>query len=268
MAQAALVGQLCRLFLADREGLVTAFRVYLDEGGVNAGAKVLTVAGYVAKPSQWQLFTKEWNKVLKPTGLTAYHATDAQGLYDEFRDWTRDDVVALVKKLLPIITKYARGIAIAIVMDDFQEAFAKREDLKAAFASPYGACFQWLVQSLLELADRQRLQARFAFVHETNDMKREAIQAFDFVKTETVYGDRLISLSFADKKEFPPLQAADILAFEVQKRLANQEKPERKAFTALGEPWIRFYDKKNLHKLIASTEKVIALRKLAEKQSS
>ena len=77
MGSASLVGQLCKTFLADRDGHVMLLRVYIDESGTDKGAPVLTVAGYVAKPSQWQTFSKEWTRVLKPTGIKVYHATDA-----------------------------------------------------------------------------------------------------------------------------------------------------------------------------------------------
>jgi hypothetical protein len=42
-----------------------------------------------------------------------------------------------------------------------------------------------------------------------------------------------MSLAFAGKKEFPPLQAADILAYEGGKFLKNPTGTPRRAFTAL-----------------------------------
>jgi hypothetical protein len=77
MGSASLVGQLCRHFLADRDGEVALFKIYLDEAGINKDAPVLTVAGYVARPIVWKEFTKQWDRVLKPTGVECYHATDA-----------------------------------------------------------------------------------------------------------------------------------------------------------------------------------------------
>jgi len=272
MGAAVLVGQLGWHFLAEREGLVTVVKVYLDEGGTNKGARVLTVAGYAARPSEWRNFTKEWNRVLRPTGIKCYHATDAQALRGEFSDWTSQRVAELAERLLPIIPRHAAGLAVGIVMSDFEEALAGRPDLRALFASPYAACFQWLVQSLAELAQKKKTPTRFSFVHETNNMKHEAQQAFDWVKTETTYGKHLVSLVFADKAEFVPLQAADILAFEVQKRLADQSRPERRSMTALNpggrKIWVRFYSRQSMPYLISVLEKVAALKARLEERPS
>jgi hypothetical protein len=272
MPDARIVGQLAVHFLAGREGLVTVVKVFLDEAGINKGAKVLTVAGYAARPSHWIEFTKAWNRVLRPSGIKCYHATDAQALRGEFEGWKPEDRDELVKRLLPIIPKHAVGISISIVMPDFEAALADRPDLKEMFASPYGACFQWLLQSILELNAGATNRVRLAAVHETNNMKREAQQAWEWLSEQPRYAVKLVSLSFADKTEFVPLQAADILAFEVGRRLANQTGPERRALTALnpkpGSVWIRFYDKKNMPFLISVLERMKELKSVLEKQSA
>lgn len=267
-----LVGQLAWHFLAEREGLVAVVKVYMDEAGTDSASKVLTVAGYAARPSRWQAFTREWNAVLRPTGIKCYHATDAQACQGEFRQWKPEQVAELASALLPIIPRYAAGLAVSIVMPDYRAAISQRPELETLFASPYAACFQWLVQSLLSVAQERKAKSRFSFVHETNDMRRDAQEAFYWMKAEVDSRKNLVSLVFADKAEFVPLQAADILAFEVGKRLGNQTGPERRALTTLnpggGKIWIRFYDKRNMPHLISVLEKVTALKKQVEGQSS
>lgn len=157
--------------LADRRGIVALVKFYLDEAGTHAEAPVLTVAGYGALPSQWKLFTKEWNATLRPAGIKCYHATDAQALKGEFKEWDAPKRDELVARLLPIIPKYAAGIAISIVMKDFNVTFASRPDLKDILGDPYAACFQWLVQTLVNLAQEHRSDSSLAFIHENNDQK-------------------------------------------------------------------------------------------------
>jgi hypothetical protein len=235
-------------------------RVYIDESGTDKGAPVLTVAGYVAKPSQWQTFSKEWTRVLKPTGIKVYHATDAQACRGEFEGWKKEEVAALASKLLPIIPKYAAGISINLNMRDFDAALEKRPELRSCFPDPYGACFHWMTLKLVELAKKHNGEARFALIHEQNSQQHEAQEAYDWIKDRRDTDGSLISLTFAKKDEFVPLQAADILAFEASKRIRDPSKPDRIPWTILNPVHKRtscmYYDKSNMHRLIALLETV------------
>lgn len=58
--------------------------------------------------------------------------------------------------------------------------------------------------------------------------------------------NRILSLSFQDKREFPPLQAADILAYELyqksKRQFGQESRPDRHPLKELGSKkhqWIR-----------------------------
>lgn len=264
MSYGDLAGEFCQHFLGDRGGLVALFRVFIDEGGTDVSSPILTVAGYIARPSRWKLFARDWNRVLKPTGIAVYHATDAQALQGDFKGWTSEKIADLASKLLPIIPRYAAGVSASIDMRDFNLAIGSRPELLRVFSTPYNACFHWLVMSLADYAHRAGTEPRFALVHETNSMKAQAVEGFDWVRANSPFGNgkTLVSLSFADKTEFVPLQAADILAFEVNKRLKNLTGKPRKAWLALkGDTHVasQYYNKNNMHKLVADLEKIASL---------
>jgi len=88
-------------------------------------------------------------------------------------------------------------------------------------------------------------------------------RAFKWMQENNDPYGQLVSFSFGSKKKFVPLQAADILAYEVFKRLQNIEGNPRKSFDVLmredTEPLIRFYDKENLGPLISVLEMFRAL---------
>lgn len=240
------------------------FKVYIDEGGTDESSPILTVAGYVAKPSQWKLFSREWTRVLRPTGIKVYHATDAQALRRAFSGWSSEEVSALCAELLPIIPRYARGVSVSIDMREFKASLARRPDLLRIISSPYNCCFHWFTMSLLQYAHEARSEPRFVFVHETNDAKSQAKEGFDWVKANSAFGNGkcLISLSFARKDEFIPLEAADILAFEVNKRLKNPDGKPRRAWLALrADATVAslYYGKNNMHKLVGDLEKISSL---------
>jgi hypothetical protein len=72
-----------------------------------------------------------------------------------------------------------------------------------------------------------------AFIHEDNDFKIDAIRSFEWVKNSAWCAPRDMTISFAPKKKAVPLQAADVFAYEGNKRTRNVDGPERKAWRAI-----------------------------------
>jgi hypothetical protein len=70
----------------------------------------------------------------------------------------------------------------------------------------------------------------------------------------------IIGLQFAEKTDYVPLQAADILAYEGNKRLRDPSRPERRAWTALDPDKTRifaaYYGRDNMAGLIDRLEKI------------
>jgi len=67
---------------------VIVLKVAMDESGVHDGSPVIAVAAYVARPRQWQDWTKRWNVAKRP--IKVMHAVDCQNLTDEFKGWLRE----------------------------------------------------------------------------------------------------------------------------------------------------------------------------------
>jgi hypothetical protein len=98
---------------------------------------------------------------------------------------------------------------------------------------------------------------KIAFVHEINQYKQYALDDFNWIKKNTNFGGNLVSLSFGEKADFPPLQAADILAYETHKRLKNKNGPPRKSWIALGDAKITLgYDKDNMADMMNILQKI------------
>jgi hypothetical protein len=252
---ARIVYELCQMALADQRGVVAVLRAYLDESGIHDSSPVLTVGAYIARPRMWQTWTKRWNAAKRP--IKVFHAADAANLRGEFKDWTHGQVAELVKKLLAtIVDAELRGIVIGIHMVEFRKAMSGRADLLEAFPSPYAACFQWLAQIIMNLQADVSASERIAFIHETNDFRREALESFDWIKRYGNPQKSPIGLLFSDKATTVPLQAADILAYEGNKRMRDPTRPERRPWTAL-KPWLiaAHYGRENMGKLIDGIEK-------------
>ena len=120
------------------------FEVYIDESGVHAGSRVVTVAAYLARPEQWAAFTEEWLREIAP--IKVYHAADAAGCHGEFQGWTQERVAEAAKRALPIIPKHTLGaVAAGIQLEDYEAALKEKPHLRPLLGEPYGACLRRLL---------------------------------------------------------------------------------------------------------------------------
>jgi hypothetical protein len=231
----------------------------MDESGVHDGSPVLTVGTYIGRPRQWRDFTKDWNRLKRP--IKIFHATDCAALRGEFKGWSDDERNALVAQLLPAIPRSeVVGIVIGIVMNDFHDAMKEHPDLRKLFGNPYTACFQWTVQTILKIMHDRGVRQRIAFFHENNNFQGDALASFKWVKENMNPNNVVMSLTFGSKEDYVPLQAADVLAYEGNKRLRNVETAERRAFTVLNPTrhrlLVKFYSKKSMPGFINILQRV------------
>jgi hypothetical protein len=231
--------------------VMTMLTTYMDETGVHENAEVVAIGCYIAKPQTWRDWTNEWNEAKKP--IKVVHATDCQNFRGEFQGWDkkrRDDFAA---KLLPIIANHEMGgMVIGVNLFDLTAALDGHPELLEMLGTPYTACFQWAITTIMELATQYGKGQRMTFIHEVNDFKGECLRAFDYIKeTHNPQGIKM-TMKFGSKEEYSALQAADILAFEGGKFLKNPTTP-RRAWTAIDpekEIIVRSYSKTNMDELI------------------
>jgi hypothetical protein len=176
----------------------------MDESGIHDGSPVVTVGAWFGTPSVWRNFTKDWNRLKRP--IEVFHAADCANLEGEFKGWDSKDRDAYVAKLLPVIAKHEiGGLVIGIVMKEFEDAMRAVPDLRDMFGTPYDACFQWNVQTLIDFNNKRGGTGLLAFFHETNDYEASAKKSFEFVQLNPANTSRKMTLNFAGKDDFVPL---------------------------------------------------------------
>ena len=126
-------------------------KTFMDETGVHDDAEMVAVGCYIGKPKVWREWTKEWNQAKRP--INVFHATDCQSFHGEFEGWDKESRDQFVAKLLPVIPKHEiAGMVIGVNLVDLAEAMEDRPELLEMFGTPYTACFQWAVTTIMELA--------------------------------------------------------------------------------------------------------------------
>lgn len=204
------------------------YAAYFDESGTNPESRVMGVAGFISDVLNWDRFSEEWEEALIDFGLKDspgyFHMTDFESPFaTPYKDWPKDVRHERLEKLLEIIAKYEfSSVGCLIPKDSFEsivEPFSK-----ALCGGPYGLaamdCFHRLESTLIDVDGRIEY-----WFEDGATGKGELLTVYNRQKA---YGRRnqsnlrMVSLAFQDKRLKPPLQAADILIYELVKEFPRQ----------------------------------------------
>lgn len=249
MSSAQEVWELSRAILADHDGFIAVLSIYMDESGTHDRSPVVTAAACLAPPKEWRDWTKVWNRRKQP--INVFHANECANLWGEFEGWADDDRNKFVAQLLPTIAEHRiTQFVIGIRLNDYHEVCQSYPRLGKVIGTPYNACFQLVLQDILDWLDTIPDTQRLAFFHENNDYSAELAMTFRLCKELTDKGRRVMSLTFGSKDDYTPLQVADILAYEGNKRIRNPDTPDRRAWKAINpmgnRRTLRYFDKNGL----------------------
>jgi hypothetical protein len=212
---------------------------YFDESGTQRGSACVSVAGYISTENRWAKFQQQWKKVLRDYDLEYFHMSEFESRYGPYKNWPQETRVSLLKRLIGVIHRNTiMPVGAAALIEGYEEV---RRRFSAGI-EPYGFCFTETLKSMAEWSKTLRrpepiacvLEAGAGFGGQVEEIRKSIL------KTESrkqYY--RIASITFADKKDITPLQAADFLAYEAYKEADNglvgtiEKKPVRRSFEAL-----------------------------------
>ncbi len=231
----APLGPVSRLTLAVCLGRrllpVAIITCYCDESFVD---EFFVVAGYLGWNSVWDRdFHPAWKGVIdfaKPQPITQFAAADCRHASGEFKGWDKKtDCVRLVSDLVSVIERHDMvGFASVVILpgalDPNQKRLREKRHVveKGSYAVAVGRML-WLVarhwpdfpeiESVSVVLDRK--QGFYSRVEEQYEkVKAEIRSPADAAKFELPIP--------GDSEKLSPIQAADLLAYEVYKECANR----------------------------------------------
>lgn len=198
---------------------------YFDESGTHVTSSALVVAGYIAPADQWERLAADWRAWLNKFSVRAFHMTDWENRQGEFKDWNNCKRHDLFNRLVGILKlRFHHGFSAATIIShysDFADEFARRSPMAV---SPYTFCVLQCFWFVGAWADRYRHPEPIQYVFEDGaghaaelDVLCRQIEESDDRRRRFRFG----GLSRAGKRDSPSLQAADILAYETWKEMAN-----------------------------------------------
>jgi Protein of unknown function (DUF3800) len=204
-----------------QEPVTAVLLSYADESGMHQNQKYpyVVLAGYFATEKQWKSVNRQWSMALRCYRLECFHTTDFfAAKIPPYSEWSENEANACLDKFVSIIVNHRlRGFSAQVSWDDYEELLSlpvKKKIVK----HPYIALFDYTIRRLLDrlywLPSELRTEKMAMFFGQTH-LWSKADARYKAIKKTHVAGEFLVDPAvFADpkKKEFLPLQAADILA--------------------------------------------------------
>jgi hypothetical protein len=208
---------------------------YLDDSGTHDSSPVCVVAGYFGTDVQWARFDAQWRFVLQSYGIEEFHASRfwahcSGANISEYKELDEEkssrlirsllEVIALSRRIYPIgcsvdmnewttLTKEERAVLTGAAFDDNGKLLTNGASNKTFFlpflttiASALDHC-KWghLMHFTLDASERYASYAR-DYYSEVRKLRQG-----NYLK--------MGELTFSDSKKAAPIQAADLLAYEV-----------------------------------------------------
>jgi hypothetical protein len=206
-----------------------SYEAYFDDSGTDGRSRIAVAACYVSTVTGWNAFTEAWDAIRREEGFDVFHMAEfvaprEQG-HKPFCDWENDKKQRVYSRVARAINENKRvGIACAVpkgVYDrcsDYIHEHYGREHYTFAVNMILNQIVVWREKSLIAL------DAQYIFDWEMNGSSKKGEIDAIWNKMHPSWSEKLGTLgrdgySFQHKDIFKPLQAADILAWQMRSHM-------------------------------------------------
>jgi hypothetical protein len=189
---------------------------------------VYTVACCLSTVTRWKKFEKRWRFQLQMAGVESFHMKDYESRQGPYHDWSNEKRVKVLKGLHKIMKDHILyGCSVTLNKEDFDEKIKSTPLLAHHFGKNYyDFNVRLCVKELNEWCDRNAYRDDMLYVFGEEGKQGSALDRM----FGEVLRDPKLKRRYRTKdrwvkgimKEVLPLQAADILAYELNKRALNE----------------------------------------------
>jgi hypothetical protein len=256
-----------------QNGAMVMLSAYFDDSGTHPTSEIVVLAGAIGTHYQWQYLSDLWaEKLAKPSPgkppLERFHMAPCQAADGEFAGWSRTATDYLVHELTNIILRcgvWCYGCAVP--RKDWDELVTGR--LRVAMGDSEGTCARACYVAVQKVAAEHVWDNEVAFIFDNRPHRfEENKKIFEVFQSEIF---RKSSLSFESNQKVLPLQAADLIAWQVYQyshslKTGINEKTEstfdreRKRLFDSERAWVQYRSRQDIEKMVnnPNTDAVLA----------
>jgi hypothetical protein len=206
-----------------------ALSAYFDESGTDAGNPAIVVAGFGSSIEQWDRFDEEWSAVREEYGAPPFKAKefdDARRGFGFYSEWPKPKRESYLNRLLGIIRRRTfKSFGTVLEKVAYDQAIAPNPQRRNFFYTPYSFAAVNCVFGACDWRNAMHpLTPMLFYFDEGHCNEGELLKV---AKEALIGADRMIQdVQSGDDVKLSPLQAADLLAFELcsEKRNVDAKK--------------------------------------------
>jgi len=203
------------------------FENYCDDSGTDGKSPIAVAACYISSKAQWDEFVRNWNDVLRDEEFDYMHMAEFVAKPDAghkpFCDWDNTKKNRVYEKLASIINSRVRkGFGVAVPKEAYDRIAPQW--YKDRFAKDH---YTYAVHCCIGLIAKWRAQYNITspvhYVFDQGSPQAQIRAVWDvlasYKPTAEKFGLRPKGWGFQDKRIYKPLQAADILAWQMRNHM-------------------------------------------------
>lgn len=201
--------------------------IYFDESGEHSPSGMLrrlTLGCGISTFSAWQELTKEWNAVLVDAGIGMFHMADFEARAKPFDAWSEEKRRRVLNGLLDIISRHIPAFC---GYSDSAANLPRVGNFRSAYQANVNKAFK---ETILKLEEFSPEPITIVFARHKNIKAEFLGHLFDFFSYWA--GDKIKFGGFGDPIDLPPLQVADLVAYEFS-RSSREKRPEKERYPLL-----------------------------------
>ncbi|HTY84764.1 MAG TPA: DUF3800 domain-containing protein, partial [Silvibacterium sp.] len=185
----------------------------------------------------WNVIEDQWHEINNLFRVPRFHAAHLNCKQHEYEGWDDNEKIRYSKKLLRVVNeqgKQIRPISCGMLANEYRAIISEKGQRN--LGPPYLACFKACIAHIArDMREHFPSEDKLEVLLDTDTGYLEAIDTFHRMKIDTTfpYRDKLATIVAGSSEDTVPLQVADMVAYEVFKRLHILKTTEDKMRTVL-----------------------------------
>ncbi|HWA95971.1 MAG TPA: DUF3800 domain-containing protein [Terracidiphilus sp.] len=231
-------------------------KAFIDDSGSGGDSPWFVLAGYLGTVDAWDKFDRPWLAVLDgPPKIEYFKSSEAESLRSDgqWKGITAEQRNRRIDALIQVIGDHAtQPFCVRLQQKDYDEVI--KQWVPPMWQNPYYFLFIGFLSSVTSINKflGGGKQIEFIFDH-NNQVKKPSLKLYEQVAHLSQFAGRIRDIHYEDEKIFLPLQAADLIAWQIRRRHCASEPPRRHYDAAVGCAPMAFYEhiisRDHLHEL-------------------